>query len=70
MILTLQDGRGDARRAGTGVRDGERSPALFDCSKAVRELGYRPAPLREILEDCHRWMLAAGLLGKRAASPL
>jgi nucleoside-diphosphate-sugar epimerase len=38
------------------------SEALFDCSKAVRELGYRPAPLREILEDVHRWMLAAGLL--------
>lgn len=34
----------------------------FDCSKAVRELGYRPAPLREILEDCHRWMVAEGLL--------
>jgi nucleoside-diphosphate-sugar epimerase len=36
--------------------------ALFDCGKAVRELGYRPAPLREILGDCHRWMLGAGLL--------
>jgi nucleoside-diphosphate-sugar epimerase len=39
------------------------SEALFDCGKAVRELGYRPAPLREILGDCHRWMLGAGLLG-------
>jgi dihydroflavonol-4-reductase len=38
------------------------SEALFDCRKAVRELGYRPAPLREILEDCHRWMTAVGLL--------
>jgi dihydroflavonol-4-reductase len=37
------------------------SEALYDCSKAVRELGYRPVPLREILEDCHRWMIAAGL---------
>lgn len=38
------------------------SDALFDCGKAIRELGYRPAPLREILGDCHRWMLAEGLL--------
>ena len=34
----------------------------FDCSKAIRELDYRPAPLREILEDCHSWMVAEGLL--------
>ena len=38
------------------------SEALFDCGKAVRELGYRPVPLREILHDCHRWMVAAGAL--------
>ena len=36
----------------------------FDCSRAVRELGYRPAPLREILEDCHRWMVTEGLLAQ------
>jgi nucleoside-diphosphate-sugar epimerase len=41
------------------------SEAVFDCSKAMRELGYRPTPLREILEDCHRWMVAAGLLRGR-----
>jgi nucleoside-diphosphate-sugar epimerase len=40
------------------------SEALYDCSKAVRELGYRPAPLRGILEDCHRWMTAVGLLAR------
>jgi dihydroflavonol-4-reductase len=38
------------------------SETLFDCSKAVRELGYQPVPLRKILVDCHRWMIAAGLL--------
>ncbi len=37
--------------------------ALLGCSKAVRELGYRPASLRELLGDCHRWMLGVGLLG-------
>jgi dihydroflavonol-4-reductase len=37
----------------------------FDCSKAIRELGYRPAPLREILEDCYHWMVAEGLLAPR-----
>jgi nucleoside-diphosphate-sugar epimerase len=30
--------------------------------KAVCELGYRPAPLRTMLEDCYRWMQAEGLL--------
>ncbi len=30
--------------------------------KAVRELGYRPASLREMLEDCHRWLVAEGAL--------
>jgi dihydroflavonol-4-reductase len=34
----------------------------FDCRKAVRELGYRATPLREILVDCHRWLVADGLL--------
>jgi dihydroflavonol-4-reductase len=30
--------------------------------KAQRELGYRVIPLREILEDTHRWMVEEGLL--------
>ncbi len=30
--------------------------------KAVRELGYRPVPLRTMLEDCYRWMATEGLL--------
>jgi nucleoside-diphosphate-sugar epimerase len=30
--------------------------------KAIRELDYRTAPLREMLEDCHRWMVAEGRL--------
>lgn len=30
--------------------------------KAVRELGYRPAPLREMVEDSYRWLAEAGLL--------
>lgn len=40
---------------------------LYDCSKAVRELGYRPAPLREIFGDTHRWLVEAGLLEGRPA---
>lgn len=40
----------------------------FDSGKAIRELGYRPAPLRGILEDCHRWMVAEGLLAAGAGS--
>lgn len=36
--------------------------------KAVRELGYRAVPLRTMLEDCYRWMLAEGLLPTPAAA--
>jgi nucleoside-diphosphate-sugar epimerase len=37
--------------------------------KAVRELGYRPTPLRTMLEDCYRWLIAEGLLGSSVSSP-
>lgn len=30
--------------------------------KAIRELGYRPASLRAMLQDSHRWLLAEGLV--------
>ena len=30
--------------------------------RAIRELGYRTAPLRTMLEDCYRWLVAEGLL--------
>jgi len=30
--------------------------------RAVRELGYRPVPLRVMLEDCCRWLAEEGLL--------
>lgn len=33
-----------------------------DCSKAMRELGYRAVPLREMVADCIGWMIAEGLL--------
>lgn len=29
---------------------------LSDCSRAVRELGYRPVPLEAMLRDCWEWM--------------
>jgi dihydroflavonol-4-reductase len=35
---------------------------LCRSDKAVRELNYRVTPLRVMLEDCYRWMLAEGLL--------
>lgn len=31
--------------------------------KAVRELGYRLAPLREMVEDSYRWLREAGVVG-------
>ena len=37
--------------------------------KAVRELGYRAVPLRTMLEDCYRWMLAEGLPSLPAREP-
>jgi len=33
-----------------------------DCSKAVRELGLRAVPLRDMVADCARWLAAEGLL--------
>jgi nucleoside-diphosphate-sugar epimerase len=33
-----------------------------DSSKAVRELGYRIVPLREMVADCAAWMIAEGQL--------
>jgi dihydroflavonol-4-reductase len=30
--------------------------------RAEEKLGYRPAPLRALIEDCYRWLLAEGLL--------
>lgn len=35
-----------------------------DSSKAERELGYRQAPLREMIEDSCRWLKAEGLLAE------
>jgi hypothetical protein len=34
-----------------------------DCTKAVRELGFRVVPLRDMVADCTAWMAAEGLLG-------
>jgi len=31
-------------------------------ARAERELGCRPMPLREMLQDAHRWLVAEGLL--------
>jgi len=33
-----------------------------DCSKAMRELGFRAMPLREMVGDCVAWLAAEGLL--------
>jgi nucleoside-diphosphate-sugar epimerase len=33
-----------------------------DCSKAMRELGFRAVPLREMVGDCVAWLAAEGLL--------
>ena len=41
-----------------------------DSSKAMRELGYRAVPLREMVADCVGWMIAEGLLpGVQSARP-
>lgn len=33
-----------------------------DSSRAIRELGYQPSSLQEMLTDCHQWMQTSGLL--------
>ncbi len=35
---------------------------VCDTTKAVRELDYRPVPVREMFEDCYRWLRAEGVL--------
>jgi len=37
-----------------------------DCTKAERELDYRPVPLRTMIEDSVAWLEAEGLLPRRA----
>jgi nucleoside-diphosphate-sugar epimerase len=34
--------------------------------KAERELNYRPVPLRTMVEDCYRWLIAEGVIGDRS----
>jgi nucleoside-diphosphate-sugar epimerase len=40
-----------------------------DSSKAMRELGYRAVPLREMVADCVGWMIAEGLLPGVQSAP-
>ena len=40
---------------------------LCRTEKAVRELGYEPSSLDEMLMDCYEWMVGAGMLPARAA---
>lgn len=40
-----------------------------DSSKAMRELGYRTVPLREMVDDCVGWMIAEGLLRGVQSAP-
>jgi len=37
----------------------------FDCTKAQRELGFRPVPLEEMVEQSYRWLEREGLLASR-----
>jgi nucleoside-diphosphate-sugar epimerase len=42
--------------------------SLCSSARAERELGYRPVPLREMMEDAYRWLVGEGLLPARAAT--
>ena len=35
---------------------------IMQCDKAVRELGFKPVPLRTMFEDLCGWMREEGLL--------
>jgi len=39
---------------------------LSDSSKAIRELGYQPSSLEDMLLDCYRWMVDVGLLPRQS----
>lgn len=41
---------------------------LCRSDRAERELGYRPVPLRTMLEDAYGWLVAEGLLPRRPAT--
>ncbi len=45
------------------------SNTLCSSERAVRELGYRPVGLREMLEDAHRWLVEERLLPAPGAAP-
>jgi dihydroflavonol-4-reductase len=38
--------------------------SLCNSQKAVKELDYHSVPLRDMLDDCHQWMLSEGLIDK------
>ena len=35
---------------------------VCDSNKAEKELGFKPLPLKKMLEDCHQWLTQEGLL--------
>jgi nucleoside-diphosphate-sugar epimerase len=39
-----------------------RAPQLFRSDKAMRELGYRAVPLRDMLRDAYEWLKAEKLV--------
>ena len=73
FLLKLVGAAGDLVASFTGKPPNMSSEAaalvtrsLFcDCSKAKRELGFQPVPLRVMAEECYRWLKQEGLLDNR-----
>jgi len=68
---TVADLVGGAEPVASSERDPGMSPEMFnlmslnqviDCSKAMRELGFKPVALRDMYADLAAWMRAEGLL--------
>ena len=39
-------------------------PVHSDSSRAIKELGYQPSSLKEMLMDCYTWMVETGMLAR------
>ena len=71
LIVALADLVGGKAPRASLERDPGMSPEMFnlmslnqviDCSKAVRELGFKPVALKTMYGDLCAWMRAEGLL--------
>jgi nucleoside-diphosphate-sugar epimerase len=50
------------------LRDFHGKHAMYDVTKAKRELGFAPRPARDVLADTLRWLESRGVLPARSVA--